>query len=163
MGRVRAATRADAPSIAQVNIAAWRTAFRGVFPDSFLKTYTDPGATRRFDDETAEQYVYVTDEQVVGWLWLMPCTDDDLHDCLEVKGCYVHPARWRTGVGRTLMNQARRRAARLGALEVSLWTPADTLRSRRFYEALSYSHDGSTGHLDLGEPVSLVRYRRQVR
>jgi hypothetical protein len=33
--RVRHATRLDAPSIAAVHVAAWRTTYRGLLPDVF--------------------------------------------------------------------------------------------------------------------------------
>lgn len=42
---IRTATEADAPDVAQVHMASWRDAYRGVIPDAAIDARTVEGAT----------------------------------------------------------------------------------------------------------------------
>jgi len=143
---IRRATVVDAQAIAALNTRAWKQCFAGVLPAAFLDRYTDPGARRRLTSPLpgSVQHVHEHAGEVTGWLWTLPCPDPDLDSATayEVKGCYVHPDRWRTGVGRLLINYAVELATVGGRRQVTLWTPEGAAKSRRFYEALGFTPDG---------------------
>jgi GNAT superfamily N-acetyltransferase len=81
---VRRATPNDAPELAEIHVAAWRQAYRGIVPDWYLEGFTVESRTRRSRD-----------------------TDVDQASTAEIWGIYVSPQYWRRGVGRFLCEQGQ--------------------------------------------------------
>jgi len=62
----------------------------------------------------------------------------------ELIALYVHPDRWRQGVGRALVSGALDRLAGWGYAEAIVWTLAESPRNLAFYEALGFQRDGAS-------------------
>ena len=158
----------DAEAIAAIQVAGWQTAFRGIASDNYLDAL-DPApeaagwriGIARSPSERMRIFVAELASEIVGFVTVFPSRDDDLDpdQVGEVGAIYVSPGHWRRGVGRALMARAIDALRSLGFTDAILWTLAASKRSRSFYEAGGWRTDGSTKQIDLGCPVTLVRYR----
>lgn len=163
---VRDATPDDAESIAELNTAAWRVAFRGIVSDDFLAAHDGAPLGRREAlenlEENAIQLVAEHEDGVVGWLAAQPCEDDDCDPerTFEVRACYVTPSFWRRGIGRLLMNALSERLASSRWNEVKLWTAQGTPDSHAFYRSLGFEEDGRVKDHQLsdGSSVTVIRF-----
>lgn len=158
----------DAEAIAAIQVAGWQTAFRGIASDDYLDAL-DPAPeaagwrTGIARPPSKRQRIFVADleSEIVGFVTVFPSRDEDLNpdQVGEVGAIYVSPQHWRRGAGRALMARAIDALRSLGFTDAILWTLAASRRSRSFYEAGGWRADGSTKEIDLGFPVTLVRYR----
>ena len=129
---IRAATADDVPAIADIVIAAWRHAYRGVLPDEALARMAQPDDReqriarigRRLD---WPNFVYERDGQVVG---MMRLAEPPRRGDLEIDGLYVHPTTARSGVGEALFRHALARTRG----ELYLSALRDNRIGRAFYE-----------------------------
>ncbi len=164
---IRPAVPDDAEAIAELNAAAWKSAFAGVVSDEYLSSYDGAPQRRREDLLTmspgAVQLV-AEDGIVVGWSMGHPCEDEDCdpNTVYEARSCYVAPTHWRSGTGRRLMQHLLAGLDRYRWQEVVLWTPRDTTPTRAFYATLGFKPDGKTAVMDRLGPVPIVRLRRPV-
>ncbi len=158
----------DAEAIAAIQVAGWQTAFRGIASDGYLDALdpaTEAAGWRtgiaRPPSERKRIFVAELDSRIVGFVTVFPSRDEDLDpdQVGEVGAIYVSPGLWRQGVGRALMARAIAALRSLGFTDAILWTLAASTRSRSFYEAGGWRTDGSSNEIDLGCPVTLVRYR----
>lgn len=166
---IRTADVADAAAIAEIHVASWRAAYRGIVPDAHLAaldvreravSWRDRLAA---DDRRTRTLLAEEDGRVVGFLTAGPTRDDDLAATTgEVYALYVAPDRWSRGVGRGLL------AAGLDTLSsghdrVTLWVLGDNRPARGFYEAMGFMADGSA-KTDVigGAALTEVRYARVI-
>jgi GNAT superfamily N-acetyltransferase len=163
---VRPATREDAREIAEVHVASWRHAYRGLLPDDYLeKLSVDEREAQRlawFADPSPATGVLVAEDagRVVGFATFGPSRDDDaLEGTGEVPAIYVDPQVLGTGVGRDLFEAVTVALRSAGFARATLWVLEANGLARRFYEKAGWSWDGavSTHMFDCAnEPV--VRY-----
>jgi len=71
-------------------------------------------------------------------------TGDLLPGVAHVGALYVHPARWREGVGAALLTSAEAAMAADGYESAQLWTPVGA-PAERFYAACGWAPDGRHG------------------
>lgn len=170
---VRPAAFGDAETIAGVEIAAWRDAYRGIVPGAVLDGLD-------LDDEAAvwrerlrqQEDVRVTvatlsdlpaPRAVVGYVTEGPAREDDEAGLGEIWAIYVDPAVQGRGVGRALMDAAMRGLAGRGFGEAILWVFEANAAARGFYERLGWAPDGAARPLVIGGAAPIeVRYRRRL-
>ena len=164
---IRRARLEDVFVLAKVHVDAWHAAYHGVAPDSFLEQITvskREASFREFllNDSSEETYVAEESGEVIGFLTVGACRDADADDNLtgEVWGIYIAPQHWRKGIGRRLAVKAQE-VLEFGAYEeATLWVLEQNKPARQFYEALGYRPDGASKELNLGVPLTAVRYRK---
>ncbi len=106
---VRRAVVADAKGIAEVHVAGWQGAYRGIVPDSFLSGLSVERHTRAWIEilrETeVDTFVALDDHgKVVGFVSIGGSRDEDApKDTGEITSIYVTPNKWRRGYGSALM------------------------------------------------------------
>ena len=81
---------------------------------------------------------------------------------VEVRSLFVHPKRWRRGVGTELMEQALEELAALGFDEATLWSFDLNDRANAFYERHGFRRDGAGQRRDFSAGALEVRYRRAL-
>jgi ribosomal protein S18 acetylase RimI-like enzyme len=102
-------------------------------------------------------------EPLVGFVTFGGSRDDDAEGLGEVYALYVDPDRYRGGVGRLLMAEARERLADSGFSEAILWVLQGNDRARGFYEGEGWKPDGATREENPYDIVSNVaRFRRPL-
>ncbi len=153
----RLADGADAADIADLHVAAWRAAYRGIIDDEVLDSPRLHIARRdgwhRFlvdghrglDDSEQEIHVGLLGGRVCGFghvgVEADPVMDADTPRFPtggEVYGFYVHPDAWGTGVATAIMDECLAHLRRRFDHAV-LWTFRDAGRARRFYERTGWS------------------------
>lgn len=169
--RIRAATPEDAELIAEVHVAAWQTAYRGLMPDSYLDELTVEKRTALWQraliqPSTGTLVVAENPELLAGFCFFGPTRDEDGKNqpVGEIVALNVRPNCWRSGFGRALCEFALREAPRRNWKSVTLWVLNGNERACRFYEALGFSLDG-TDRIDtklIGAPIRELRYSKMV-
>ena len=165
---IRRATPDDAAALARVHIDSWRSAYRGLVPDSHLEGLDYERRAQRFRESLAqnaeETYLAEQDGEVLGFLTLGGCRDTDVDQKTtgEIWGIYLAPGHWRKGIGTVLCRYGERILGARGYRSAILWVFAGNEQARRFYEAMGYRADGATKMLTPGAPLEAVRYRREL-
>lgn len=162
----------DVRAITEINVRGWQVAFRGFFPDDFLDAMDPKDREPVVIDMVGKGpphhvAVAVQGGAVVGYVMLGPPRAQDLDPSRvhELWALYIEPDRIGTGLGRTLMDHALTHL-HTGSWDYAvLWTLRGAQRTSRFYEAAGWYRDGAATveEIPAGHPVSLVRYRIQLR
>lgn len=173
---VRAAERTDATAIADVHVAAWRGAYRGIFPDELLDgehfaerrraTWADWkfGAGDRVSLATLAKTAD-TPPIVVAFSWFGPERDRGrgFTGRGEVHAFYADPRVWGTGVATALMEHSELRLRTEGFTAAVLWVLTDNPRARRFYERHGWAPTGIEGEFSLaGTTAAEIEYRKEL-
>jgi RimJ/RimL family protein N-acetyltransferase len=165
---LRNATPNDAAAMAAVHIDAWRTAYRGLVPDSFLAALDHGRRTERLreflESGSGETYIVERDGRAIGHLTVGPCRDDDLDERTvgEIWGIYLAPGHWRQGIGTRVCQRAESMLRARGVRRSVLWVFEGNERARRFYEAMGYTPDEATKIIEVGAPLTAIRYRKDL-
>ena len=167
---VRRAVPGDARAIAEVVVAGWRAAYRGLMPADFLDSLSVTGreavwreVLARDTDGGVPAWLALIDGRAVGFVSTGPPRDDDVPPpAAEVYAIYVVPVDWRRGVGRDLIETATDHWHGVGTDTLVLWVLEDNDPARRFYEAMGWSPDGGRQLLEIaGTSLIEIRYRRR--
>jgi ribosomal protein S18 acetylase RimI-like enzyme len=139
---VRLATEGDARAIAEVQVASWQAAYRGLMPDARLDAFTvearAPVWARILEKRESRTTVCVRDHVVAF------CSTGESRDTPgqgEIWALYAHPEVWGTGAGRELIEEAKRELS-ASYSHTTLWVLAGNTRAIRFYEAAGFELDG---------------------
>jgi GNAT superfamily N-acetyltransferase len=168
---VRRATPGDARAIAEVVVAGWQAAYRGLMPDDFLDSLSVAGreavwaeVLTRDADGGAPAWLALIDGRAVGFVSSGPPRDDDVPRlAAEVYAIYVVPAAWRRSVGRNLLETAADHWRDIGTDTLVLWVLEDNQPARHFYEAMGWRSDGGRQLLEVaGTRLFEIRYRRRI-
>ncbi|MEO6041074.1 MAG: GNAT family N-acetyltransferase [Croceibacterium sp.] len=127
---------ARATERAALEALQWRASLVGdQYRDDLL---ANPDAIELPDDQIEQGYVHVCERNgaVVGFMVVLP--REDRH--AELDGLFVDPDVWRSGIGRTLVDEARAFAARSGAPMLRVVANPDAIS---FYEACGFSACGT--------------------
>jgi GNAT superfamily N-acetyltransferase len=151
---LREARRGDELAVAEVHVRSWQEAYRGLMPDKYLDELDPRDRATRYTFEAAGPEAPTTvlavadgedgEGPILGFMTICPSRDADAPGLGEVVSLYVDPDRYRGGVGRLLMADARRRMREAGFTEALLWVLAGNDRATRFYEREGWLPDGST-------------------
>jgi GNAT superfamily N-acetyltransferase len=167
---LRRATPADALAIAEIHVASWQTAYRGLFPDAVLDGLSVPARQAQWAPRlaTADPTIWVAeaDRRVVGFVSACPSRDADAPPpaFAEIAALYVHPAAWGTGCGHALCQAVFGHLLPTPAQSVIVWVLRGNVRARHFYERVGFIQDDGRKDITFFD-VTLpeVRYRRNLR
>lgn len=159
---IRLATAEDAPVIANIVNTAWKTAYAGIVPQSYLDTLDDIPRVQRLV-EGLERFpdlrYYLLEEHgvPVGAASLHPTHDEDLTLTSEFTFFYFLPSVWRRGYGRLLLDRLKADSHELGFRQICCWVLEENVRAIAFYESQGMLRDGSRQLVTIGEPLEVVR------
>lgn len=147
--QIRDAVATDAERLAEVHVASWRDAYRGMLPDAYLDAMTP-------DDRLPSWQERLAQPDPAGCVLVAEGTDDRLHGFASlvphehlgaewalVPQLYLRPTAWGQGLGQALMAELIARAGKLGYRWLELWVHPANARARRFYEAGGWTSDGT--------------------
>ncbi len=135
---IRDITPADAPVVAALHAASWRTAYRGILSDAYLNDALDADrlatwTTRLADRETSQFGVLALDGDVpVGFGFVFRDADPRWGHLLD--NLHVTTARRSAGIGPRLMAAIAERLPRGSRLH--LWVYDGNVRARAFYDRM---------------------------
>ena len=166
---VRPIAAADVDAVAQLHVAVWQAAFRGLLPDAFLDAISVERRTAMWrqlvERQVSPALVAEQDGCIVGFVLGGPSRDDDAQPGVtgEIMAIYITPDRWGAGAGVQLMQAALALLSDQGFREVILWVLRGNARARRFYELAGFEPDGGEKVDTQGDvPFDEVRYRLRI-
>jgi ribosomal protein S18 acetylase RimI-like enzyme len=138
--RTRPASVEDAAAIARVHVAAWRTSYRGLLPDEFLASLSEPNYQERWKRAIGEgsSLVYVTEEHrgIVGFASGGRERAGEDGFAGELYAIYLLEDAQRRGHGRELVRAIVGGLRDMGLTDMIVWVLRDNVAARRFYEGL---------------------------
>jgi GNAT superfamily N-acetyltransferase len=136
---VRVASFTDARVIAEVHVASWKAAYRGIVAQELLDALSVDERERQWIEYLEGLRVLVVDEgdALAGFVAFDEST-------AEVKALYVAPGRFRRGIGSLLLRTAHEHLRAAGRDAVAVWVFADNAAAQTFYAAHGYAPDGAT-------------------
>jgi hypothetical protein len=132
---LREATAADAPAIAALHVASWRSAYRGALPDAYLD---GPIEAERLQTWTARLAALAPGDVVLvapagealdGFAAAFARPDGDA----LLDNLHIAPARRGGGIGAALLAETARRLVARGSHAMHLWVFDVNEDARRFY------------------------------
>lgn len=164
---IRHANPTDCRRIAEIQVASWRAAYRGIFPDDYLEALDIGTREKRWlgfcENSGSRLLAAWADEQIVGFCHVGPSRDKGGKSAAEITAIYLDPEHWRKGHGRELIAAAISFAEDYDLDEITLWVLRENHPAKRFYEAMGFSDDGATQKVErAGVPLLQNRYRRNI-
>jgi ribosomal protein S18 acetylase RimI-like enzyme len=137
----------DAKVIAQVHVAAWQAAYKGLMPDDFLAGLSVDDRRQQWQDilKLADQVVLVCQEadMIVGFASAGRPRDQDLPETVaELYTIYLLPEVWSKGYGKAMYQEIISVLPEHGFTNIALWVLETNQRARGFYEAIGLKPDG---------------------
>ena len=168
---VRKAAAQDASGIAFVHVRSWQVAYRGHMPDEFLDGLDVEKRTNMWREVTQDpdKIVFVAEDwdgNIVGFSALGPSRDADANpNTAEVAAIYVHPEKWKKGIGRALLCASLDQVRKCKFDQITLWVLEGNQRARSFYESFGFIQDGAIKDDDHWKSFAVreVRYRLNLQ
>jgi L-amino acid N-acyltransferase YncA len=144
--QIRSATLADAPAIAHVHAASWRTTYAGIIPNAVLAQMTDEARRlanwqRILGDPQSPESVFVAEDDagaIIGFAGGGPTRsgpEDAARYPGELYAIYLLQYAQGHGLGRALVRAVAQRLAEQGKHAMIVWVLAAN-PARHFYAAL---------------------------
>jgi len=146
---IRPATLTDAQAIAEIHVASWQAAYKGLLPDQFLENLSVQRRLQMWQQILAQDnnqaWVAVADGQPVGFTNFGPSRDEDADSQIvgEMYTIYLLPLAWGQGFGRALCTQTLTSLRESGYKEVMLWVLDSNEAAIYFYERVGFQADGT--------------------
>ena len=146
--RVRRATPADATAIAEIHVASFKAAHRGLVPLDQLTVERREVIWRDLLGAPPNEGFMLAAErvqQVIGFCHVAtPSRDVDSGPVTaELTSIYVSPQQWRSRAGTALLGAAVDDLVAGGWRELTLWVLAANERACDFYVSLGFTADGA--------------------
>lgn len=166
---VRPARPDDALSVAGVHVRSWQVGYRGLLPDDYLDGLLPEERMTRYafgstDPDVPHTVVAVDTGVLCGFATTGRCGDAETPGVGELQALYVDPSSWGTGIGRTLIEEARSHLGQQGFTTAVLWVLVGNERARCFYRLDGWDEeDGARQQVVWGVQVDETRFRRHLR
>jgi len=159
---IRQATDADIPAIAHIINEAWKAAYAGIIPSSYLDAIREEDKADRLREglervSHMRYFVFCKDGSVVGAASLHRARNDDMPDAAEFSFFYFLPEVWRQGYGTKLLDFLKRESANAGFLRICCWVLEENHRAVSFYESQGLLRDGTRQTETIVIPLEEVR------
>lgn len=139
--RLRPGAPEDLASVVAVFLACWRTAYRGLLPDTTVDGMSDDDAAvlwrAALGDAGGRVLVADDDGRVVGVARWTPAD-------ATVQSLYVHPDQQGLGTGGAMLDAAVAALSAAGAVRARLWVFEANAPARAFYARHGWTPDGAT-------------------
>lgn len=160
--KIRKAFLPDASGIARVHVDSWRTTYKNIIPDEFLKKLSYDQRTDLWTRNINKEgnYVFVAendDGEIVGFADCGKRETNHVEHSGDLTSIYILEEYQETGIGKQLMKQLFIQFRELGYLKVFVEVLEDN-KSRYFYEKYGAELIG-TQSITLGDgELSLLIY-----
>ncbi|MBI5513214.1 MAG: GNAT family N-acetyltransferase [Deltaproteobacteria bacterium] len=167
---LRRAEPSDARAIAEVHVLAWQVAYAGLLPAEFLARLSVDEREARWHwnlgrGALARVTLLVDQGAVLGFSSVGATRERDVPEGYgELYALYLHPDRWRGGLGARLHDAAMDEGRALGFRALTLWVLEGNARARAFYEAKGWAPEGKRAEFTAAPGVAApeLRYHRTL-
>lgn len=140
---IQPATSEDCRVIAEVHVASWQHAYRGILSEQYLASLAvderEAMWRRMVERQPSHLLVVRANGQVIGFVAFGASRDEGApHNRAEIWAIYVKASSWSSGAGRLLWLEALQRIVAEGYKSVSLWVISGNERAVRFYERAGF-------------------------
>jgi GNAT superfamily N-acetyltransferase len=149
-------------------VRAWQHAYRGIFPDEYLRSLSIEQRTlvwrQLIASHESSMWVAHDGDQMLGWISAAASRDPDASPSTgEIRAVYINPAHWRKGVGRLLCDHAEQYLQGQGFLDATLWVLEQNDRALKFYGSRGYAVEhGKKESVRAGETIPEIRLRKRL-
>jgi ribosomal protein S18 acetylase RimI-like enzyme len=159
---------AQATALRDLHLTAWEVTYRDRAAEGWYSEGLAAHADRDWVEIVRSQAASgggvlsaISDGSIIGLCQYGPTEDPDQDPghVGQIHRLYVHPARQRAGVGRSLLAAAVTRLRESGANTATLWVLESDLRARSFYKRLGWKPDGARKI----QPPTDLRYQLRIR
>ncbi|MEA4914180.1 MAG: GNAT family N-acetyltransferase [Christensenella sp.] len=159
---IRLAADEDIPAIAHIINEAWKTAYDGIIPQSYLNSIREEDKVKRLHEGLERvshmRYFVLCENGVpVGAASLHRARNDDMPDAAEFSFFYFLPTVWRKGYGTMLLNRLKEESAKAGFLRLCCWVLEENHRAISFYESQGLLRDGTRQTETIEIPLEEIR------
>lgn len=150
----------DVESLARVHVNAWKVAYRGIMPDSFLDALRWQDRAERWQkilsdpDDGIWRMIASINDQAVGFCVVGPHRTPHVQ-ASELWALNVDPSVFGAGVGQALIELAHAELRRRAFLQAALWCVKDNHRAIRFYARNGW-HPDLTERVEHFEEVAVT-------
>lgn len=139
----------DCDIIAQILVASWRFAYKGIMPDNVLDNLLVEQRSKGWQNHLkngGEAYLLTANESAFGLVEVCPFRDkiEGFDSYGEIPVIYLMPDKIGQGFGRVLMEFALDLLAKRGFSQVGIWVLEKNKRAINFYEDNGFSFSGHT-------------------
>lgn len=150
-----------------VHSKSWQKAYRGIVADYITDEYTPQKRSEVFREaittRSEEYYLFKVDNQPAGIAMLYRSHEDDSDSADgEIYAIYFHPDFWGTSSTHKAFEFCIFRLKELGFTKINIWVLEDNIRARKFYEKYGFVFDGTYKIIQLGKPLTEMRYFKKV-
>jgi GNAT superfamily N-acetyltransferase len=140
IGLIRPATVEDAPAIARVHVASWRSTYRQLLPKKFLASLHEQGYAQRWERVISDgaSVVFVVEEagELVGFASGGHERAGETGYTGELYAIYLLETAQRRGYGRELLRAIVEGLRAMNLPDMIIWVLRDNRPARLFYERL---------------------------
>ncbi len=154
---IRSATVADARTLAELEVRAWRWAYVDIVAEQDMITIEDREMHWSSADAVEGAFVAEVGGRVVGVEQVGPDRDDPAVGCVRVLA--VEPAAQGAGLGTALYEHAVDQLQAASVSAAVVWLFDDDGHARGFYERRGWRADGATGSI---AEAPALRYRQTL-
>jgi ribosomal protein S18 acetylase RimI-like enzyme len=133
----------DAAGIARVHVDSWRSTYKGLIADEFLAALSYQRRTQFWSQYISDlqniRFLFVAEarpDEIVGFVSAGPEGEGDLDYPGELYAIYLLLQAQGQGVGRKLVDVAKRELCQRSFSSMLLWVLKDNQPARKFYEAV---------------------------
>lgn len=157
---IRRLEKEDCPKVAHVVTVAWNETYQGIVPKEFLdelkvneKERSEKAINKYKEDNTT--LVLEVDNEVVGFAFYSKSNNKDFPDCGEIYALYILEKYHGNGLGRKLVEEAKKRLKKMKFNKMIICCLRDNLNANAFYEHIGgkYVKDGVYERLNLPEKI----------
>lgn len=165
--KIRCADVKDAGVLGKIHSESWKTAYKGIVPDSVLDNISADKRKKYFEkalsEGSEENYLVFSDDKAVGFMCIGKCRDQDKDDTYgEIWGIYLLPEYWNKGIGSYFINWGLNELKKRGYKKVTLWVLEANYNARKFYEKIGFKHEGTIKDITLGKKLKELRYEIEI-
>lgn len=152
----------DRMAVSRVYEESWKTAYRGMIPDTYLDSIPiGHWMAARSDGPTDRTLLLLDGGEIVGVSTVCRSRFPDRPDWGEVISLYLRPAYMDKGHGGPLLEAAVNALRDQGFSQIFLWVLEENAQARHFYEKHGFRFSGDAMETDIGgKTVREVRYIR---
>ena len=152
--RVRTAVAEDSVIVGKVHSKAWKSAYRGIFPDKFINDDTSSKRSEEFlesiKDGSCTYFLLEESDNVAGIV-----KTREANNVLEIESIYILNEYRGKGFGREFMNSIKT----YGSWScIFLWVLESNTNARRFYENNGFVLSGKSRMISRGIELKQLQY-----
>lgn len=150
-----------------IHAQSWQKAYQGIVPNDIVDAFTPEKRAEVFREAIAtrpeEYYFFKVDDRPAGIALLHKNHEENAADTDgEIYAIYFHPDYWGTSATHKAFQFCVDRLKERGFTKITIWVLKDNIRARKFYEKYGFALDDAQQQIDLGIPLTEVRYSKKI-